>query len=127
MNTSVKVGIGKYILSVPSWLAGMEQKFAKNKVRFEAAMEFMTDDHRRVHHYTVMELPKAGKPLSPDRIAAALGLARNRVVDLLDDLQQHKTFLFRNKEGLVTWAYPVTVDQSPHHLTFGTGEEVYAA
>jgi len=37
------------------------------------------------------------------------------------------TFLFRNKEGEVVWAYPVTVDKTPHHLTFSTGEQLYAA
>ena len=30
-------------------------------------------------------------------------------------------------QGAVTWAYPVTVDQTPHHLTFNTGEKIYAA
>ena len=27
----------------------------------------------------------------------------------------------------VTWAYPVTTDQTPHHVTFSSGEEVHAA
>jgi hypothetical protein len=37
------------------------------------------------------------------------------------------TFLFRNEQGSVTWAYPVTVDQTPHRVTFSSGEQVYAA
>ncbi|OGO41196.1 MAG: hypothetical protein A2Z04_05735 [Chloroflexi bacterium RBG_16_57_9] len=28
---------------------------------------------------------------------------------------------------MVVWAYPVTVARTPHHLTFSTGEQVYAA
>jgi hypothetical protein len=37
------------------------------------------------------------------------------------------TFLFRNDGGSVTWAYPVTVEQTPHHMSFSTGERAYAA
>ena len=37
------------------------------------------------------------------------------------------TFLFRNPAGDVTWAYPVTVDQTPHQVTFSSGEKLYAA
>jgi hypothetical protein len=37
------------------------------------------------------------------------------------------TFLFRNEQGAVAWAYPVTVDRTPHYVTFSTGEQVYAA
>lgn len=36
-------------------------------------------------------------------------------------------FLFRNSEGEVTWAYPVTVEKTPHSVTFGTGERIYTA
>jgi hypothetical protein len=63
----------------------------------------------------------------PDTIARDLGLHRERVVALLTDLEKHMTFLFRNRQGEVTWAYPVTVDKTPHHVTFSTGEQLYAA
>ena len=37
------------------------------------------------------------------------------------------TFLFRDNHGRVVWAYPVTVEKTPHHVRFDTGEELYAA
>ena len=37
------------------------------------------------------------------------------------------TFLFRNPLGEVTWAYPVTVDTTPHPITFSSGEKLYGA
>ncbi len=127
MKDRIMLGLGKYILSVPPWLVGMKKRHAENKKKYEAAMNFMTEDHRRVHHFVVKGLPETGRPLSPEGISAALGLSRDHVVKLLDDLEKHMTFLFRNKQGHVTWAYPVTVDQTPHHLTFSSGEQVYAA
>jgi hypothetical protein len=37
------------------------------------------------------------------------------------------TFLFRNPMGEVAWAYPVTAEPTPHHVTFSTGERTFAA
>ena len=127
MKDRIMLGLWKYMLNVPSFVMNMKKQVAREKLRFEAAMGFMTEDHRRVHHFVVRELPREGKPLSPDVIAEKLELTRDRVVFVLNDLETHMTFLFRNKQGEVTWAYPVTVDKTPHHLTFSSGEQVYAA
>ncbi len=127
MKDRIMLGLWKYMLSVPSFIIDMKKQVARGKMRYEAAMGFMTEDHRRVHHFSVKELPHAGKPLSPEFISANLGLPHDRVVSILDDLEKHMTFLFRNNQGAVTWAYPVTVDKTPHHLTFSSGEQVYAA
>jgi hypothetical protein len=90
-------------------------------------LDFMSADHHRVRNYCVTELPRAGKPLQPAYIAEALDLPLGRVVPILDELERHMTFLYRSKEGTVTWAYPVTVDVTPHRVTFSTGEQIYAA
>ena len=37
------------------------------------------------------------------------------------------TFLFRNAQGAVTWAYPVTVEPRRTASPFSTGEQIYAA
>jgi hypothetical protein len=87
----------------------------------------MSEQHHRVRDFAVMELPRAGKPLAPEFIARELALSPAQVVGLLIDLEQHMTFLFRNEEGAVAWAYPVTVDETPHYLTFSTGERLHAA
>ncbi len=127
MKDRIMLGLWSYMLKMPPFLMDMKKQLARAKMRYQASMGFMTGDHRRVHHFVVRELPKAGSPLSPEFIARKLELPRDRVVTVLDDLEKHMTFLFRNKGGEVTWAYPVTVDKTPHHLTFSSGEQVYAA
>ncbi len=127
MKDRIMLGLWKYMLNVPSFMMDMKKQIAREKMRYEAAVGFMTEDHRRVHHFVVRELPDAGKPLSPELIADKLGLPYNRVAFVLNDLEKHMTFLFRNKNGAVTWAYPVTVDKTPHHLTFSSGQQVHAA
>jgi hypothetical protein len=60
-------------------------------------------------------------------IADALQLPLARVHTILDELEQQLFFLVRNAQGAVSWAFPVTVDATPHRLTFSTGEQVFAA
>jgi hypothetical protein len=90
-------------------------------------LAFMTEDHHRVRDFVVLEIPRASAPLSPDFIAGALELPLDTVANILDDLESNMTFLFRNPEGDVAWAYPVTAEPTPHHVTFSTGERTFAA
>jgi hypothetical protein len=119
------MGFWRLMLNVPPFL--WEKQIFKAKKKFKTELEFMSEDHRAVHHFVVRELPYVGKPLSPDFVADKLDLPVGRVTAILEDLERHMTFLFRNKQGEVAWAYPVTVEKTPHHLTFNTGEQLYAA
>jgi hypothetical protein len=75
----------------------------------------------------VRELPRNGMPLSAEFISGEVGFSADRVKTALDYLEKRLTFLYRNRKGEVVWAYPVTVDKTPHKITFNTGEKLYAA
>jgi hypothetical protein len=60
-------------------------------------------------------------------IAADLGIPLAQTTTLLDDLEKRLTFLYRNPQGAVTWAYPVTVEPTPHCVAYGSGDSGYAA
>jgi hypothetical protein len=125
MDKNVLVGLWRYLLPLPGriWRTGV----GRNAEKTDLGLEFMTPDHHRVRNFAVAELPKAGKPLSPAAISQKLELPMEKVVAILDELERHMTFLYRNERGEVTWAYPVTVAQTPHRLTFSSGEQVNAA
>jgi hypothetical protein len=89
--------------------------------------ELMSEIHHLVRYFVVRELPHIGQPISPALISQALKLPPDRVETILDELEQHLFFLVRNEVGAVTWAFPVTVEETPHHLRFNTGEQIYAA
>ncbi len=125
MKDKLMLGLWRYMLKVPPSL--WEKQIYKAKKKFEAENSFMSKEHGFVHHFAVRELPHAGKSLSPEFVANSLNLPIDRVKIILGDLEKRMTFLFRNKKGEVVWAYPVTVDKTPHHLTFSTGEQLYAA
>ena len=125
MDNSILKGLWKYMVPVPSFMWRTMVKQRAGKAR--AKLDFMTEDHHGVRNFVVEELPRAGVPLSPEIIAGALGLTRERVVEILAELEKGMVFLFRNDRGEVTWAYPVTVDRTPHRLRYSTGEQGFAA
>ncbi len=125
MGNQLLSGFWRLMLSVPPFL--WEAQIVKARRKIQAGMGFMSPDHRAVHWFSVRELPRLRAPLSPATIAAGLALPERRVVSLLADLEDHMTFLFRNPAGEVIWAYPVTVETTPHAMTFSTGERLHAA
>lgn len=87
----------------------------------------MTEDHHRVRYFVVGELPRTGRPLQPEFISQSLGLPLPRVNHILGELEENLFFLVRNRQGAVSWAFPVTVEKTPHELLFSTGERLYGA
>jgi hypothetical protein len=125
MSEKILAARGRQIIELPidEWqhnLSGVPE-------HAKAELAFMSAEHHLVRNFVVRELPNVGKPLSPEFIAQELALTVDRVNTILDELEEHMTFLFRNDERSVIWAYPVTVDRTPHHITFDTGEQIYAA
>jgi hypothetical protein len=108
------------MLPIPSWIW-------QRQVQGGAHLGFMSEEHHRVRNFCVTEIPRVGQPLAPEFIAEKLQLSPARVVAILDDLEKHMTFLYRDVEGTVEWAYPVTAARTPHRIAFGTGERINAA
>ena len=111
---------------IPIPRAVWQRAMQANARKARRGLGFMSADHHRVRDCVVKELARLGAPLAPHAIAAALNLALPRVTAILDELEKHLMFLFRNEHGEVTWAYPVTVEATPHHAHFSTGEEAYS-
>jgi len=125
MNKSLLLGIWRFLLRIPRRI--WQQEVERNALAGRKSLAFMTPDHHRVRDFVVMELPRIAKPITPETIAQSLSLEFPRVISILDELEKNLTFLFRNEQGAVVWAYPVTVEPTPHRITFSTGEQVYAA
>ncbi len=125
MRNKLMAGVWRYIVGVPPFLWEKQIEKARHKVKRSTA--FMSAEHRSVHYYVVRELPRLGKPIPSELVAQELGLTLEQTQAILEDLETHLTFLYRNSDGEVTWAYPVTVDKTPHAITFHSGEQLYAA
>jgi DNA-binding MarR family transcriptional regulator len=125
MKKTVLIGHGREMIEISREDWG--KALAAAPARFEERLKFMSAEHHLVRNFVVCELPIAAKPLSAKLIAGRLNLTVSRVQDILDELEKNLTFIFRNNQGDVFWAYPVTVSLTPHQITFDTGEELYAA
>ncbi len=125
MKDNLLFGFRRLMIPIPRFIWQGQVRSTAKKTR--AHLAALPDEHTVIHYYCVRELPRAGEPLSPESIAQKLHLPVEHVVAALEDLEGRMTFLYRDAEGAVAWAYPVTVDETPHHVTFGTGERIYAA
>jgi hypothetical protein len=122
MNNTLLLGVWRIMISVPPEL--WHRQMAK---KTQSDLAFMTPEHQLVRDFVVREMPRLHTPVSPETIATAVHLPLDRVRCLLDELEQAMTFLFRNAAGEVAWAYPVTVEKTPHQVAFSSGEKLYAA
>lgn len=120
MDKNLLFGLGKRTIPIPPFIW-------QNQVKGGNPLEFMDEDHHRVRNFVVTELPRVGESLAPEHIAKSLNMPMEMVVEILGNLEHHMTFLFRDQQGSVQWAYPVTVDNTPHKITFSTGESINAA
>lgn len=125
MSESILIGHGRQITRVPR--SQWERELEAAPARIRQRLDFMSPDHHAVRNFAVRELPVYGKPLSIDHIARALRLPRERTARIVEDLERNRFFLVRRGGPGVTWAFPVTVDRTAHHLTFSTGERLDGA
>jgi hypothetical protein len=125
MTARLLIGLGRHMIPIPRML--WQRRVRRSAQGTRAHLGFMSEEHHLVREFAVGELPRVGEPLSPEFIAGELNLPVARVKSILDDLDKHMTFVCRNTQGAVVWAYPVTAERTPHHVTFSTGEQAYAA
>jgi hypothetical protein len=125
MNKSLLLGLGRFLLRIPRPI--WQQEVARSARASEKALAFMTANHHKVRDFVVREMPRISKPISPERIAQDLNMELEQVVSILNVLEEKLTFLYRDEVGAVIWAYPVTVEKTPHRVTFSSGEQIYAA
>jgi hypothetical protein len=106
MNDTILRGSGRQITKVPreEWEHGL----VSGSHLFKTLLNLMSEEHQSVRNFVVRELPNVGEPLSPEFIAQELNLPLRRVNLILDDLEKHLTFLYRNER-------------------FSSGEVLYAA
>jgi hypothetical protein len=121
----VLLGFKRYMIPIP-WFV-FTRVLPREAQRTKRTLGGLDDEHRRVHHFVVRELPRLGAPMPPDYIAEGLELEESRVIEILDELERRLIFIFRPGGREVVWAYPVTAEPTPHKLTFSSGERLWAA
>ena len=125
MKDNIFLGLGKLFIPIPGFL--WRRMFTKNARGAEDNLAFMSPYHHAVRDFVVKYLPEVNEPISAATISESLDMRLEDVEQIIDDLEQGMTFLYRGRFEGVTWAYPVTIDSTPHRLVFDSGEKTFAA
>ena len=125
MEGKILLGRDQNILDVPdeTW----KQHLAQIPQHSQSRLSFMTDTHHRIRYFVVKELAGRQKPIEPGLIPEELDIPLELVKSILEELESRLFFLVRNEGGAVAWAYPVTVESTPHRIYLSSGERLYAA
>ncbi len=125
MTETILLGRRREMTTMPreDWEAGL----AHLPERMKERLAFMSEDHHRLRCFVVSELPRRAVPLAPELLARELGLPLEKVGAILDELEKNLFFLTRDGQGAVNWAFPLTVERTPHQLSFSSGERLYGA
>lgn len=77
MDSKLLLGLWRAMIPVPRAL--WQRMILQEMRKAEKRLDFMTPEHRTVHHFVVRELPCTGGPLSPECAAREVGLPVERV------------------------------------------------
>ena len=125
MSETILFGQDRHITKIPR--ATWEEHLAQAPQHSRTRLSFMSEEHHKVRYFVVKEIANGGKPIEPEAISRALQLPLVRVRAVLKELERKLFFLVRNDQGAVSWAFPVTAEPTPHHLTFSTNQRLYGA
>jgi hypothetical protein len=125
MTDAVLIGRGETISRIPQ--ANWEQELRSAPEGIRQRLAFMSEEHHLVRNFVVQELPRLGRPIPLSAISHALGISRTQTSAIVDDLERNLFFLVRPGGEQVSWAFPVTVEETGHQLVFSTGDRLNAA
>jgi hypothetical protein len=125
VEEKVLLGRDREIVELPA--AVWKEQLTKVPSHMQPRLGFMTEAHHQVRYFVVRELVDTGKPISAEMISERLNLPLEQVKVLLEELERKLFFLVRGAGGAVVWAYPMTVEPTPHRLNFSTGERLFGA
>ena len=125
MADEVLLGRGDSIVHIAQ--SDWEEELSSAPESISRRLEFMSEDHHLVRNFVVRELPLRGGPVPLAEISDALHLTRDLARSIVEDLERNLFFLVRGTGAEVSWAFPVTAEETGHHLVFSTGERLDAA
>jgi len=125
MADTILLGRLDTIISIPQ--RDWEEELSSAPEAISRRLEFMSHDHHLVRNFVVRELPRLGRPVPLADISDALHLTRTRTTSIVEDLHKNLFFLVCSDGSEVSWAFPVTAEETGHHLVFSTGERLDAA
>lgn len=119
------MGFGGFMFPVPSLLSARGAKRGERGAKTNA--DSLSKEEQAVHHFIVMKMAVVKDPITADLIADELKMSKDRVDEIVNKLENLKTFIYRSDGKGINWAYPISLENTGFRMTVSSGETFFAA
>ena len=119
------VGFHGFMMRIPPQLAAIGSK--KGEKGAKANADRLSKAERRVHHFIVMKMAVGKDPITAEMIADELRMPNDQVHEIINKLENLKTFNYRSDGKGINWAYPLSLENTGFRMTASSGEQFFAA
>ena len=119
------LGLSRFFIPLPDALFKSEIQKSARAICRETA--HLVDDERRLHRFVVNTITRTNQDVPLDLIERQLDLSADRVLEIVEKLEDLKVFFYRYNSPGINWAYPVTTEDRVYKLTFSDGKRCTAA
>jgi DNA-directed RNA polymerase specialized sigma subunit len=74
-----------------------------------------------------MKMAVVKDPIATELIANELGMPKDQVHQIINKLENLKTFIYRDDGKGINWAYPLSLENTGFRMTASSGEQFFAA
>jgi hypothetical protein len=125
LKHKVYMGFGGFMMRIPPLLS--EKGARKGEKGAKANAASLSNEERRVHHFIVKKMAVVKAPITAELIAEELGMPNDQVREIINKLENLKTFIYRGDGKGINWAYPLSLENTGFRITASSGEQIFAA
>ena len=119
------MGFRGFMMRIPPLLS--EKGAKKGEKGAKANADCLSKEERRVHHFSVMKMAAVKDPITPELISNELNIPNETVHEIINKLENLKTFIYRSDGKGINWAYPLSLEDTGFRMTASSGEQFFAA
>ncbi|MES0447609.1 MAG: hypothetical protein ABUJ92_13820 [Desulfobacterales bacterium] len=119
------MGFRGFMMRIPPLLSDKGAK--KGESGAKANADCLSKEERRVHHFIVMKMAVVKDPITTELIANELEMPKEQVRQIINKLENLKTFIYRDDGKGINWAYPLSIENTGFRMTASSGEQFFAA
>ena len=114
-----------FMMQIPPLLS--DKGARKGEKGAKANADSLSKEERRVHHFIVMKMAVIKNPITAELIAGELGMPTDQAHEIINKLENLKTFIYRSDGKEINWAYPLSLENTGFRMTASSGEQFFAA
>ena len=119
------MGFRGFMMRIPPMLSDKGAK--KGESGAKANADCLSKEERRAHHFIVMKMAVVKEPITTELIANEIGMPKDQVYQIINKLENLKTFIYRDDGKGINWAYPLSLENTGFRMTASSGEQFFAA